>query len=766
MSRFEGTHVFNHLVQHYTNQRYKLGQISLEAINAQKKVLLEELQHLPQRVILPAEAENERLEEILRSLGVQASDTAQGRVINHPLIKEKIYHDSVIGQIEGDFLRHLARLVLANNKAPGEIEKHVEKVKREHQTNFDLAWSDYHDEMSNFEDGDYGYDYNGPILPQQPDIEFFNADAVRQERIDYLESISLETILECKEYLSEITFTPDGFLGDLLHEWFYDVEAYNKIIDVIDCSKISMALLNDIFRGNDFFFPDFDILKDGFLLDILIYEIKILKLESALQLNPEECIRQLLATIPEASDVGNLLQTYNSAVDEQEDLTLQRIWYYLVEFCDTVNGLHNKYYKQKKSPDPSEIWREIEKSYRHVEDKKEHSLKTLIKVLPTDSVEHVSYYDRVRMETITMALHPCFYTLEYIAKQGHGELVKAGGDPKTNVVTAMLCFVVSASTLEKARKQFIKIPLDFDYSSRVISMDEAFTGGKDDVERSIAETLQLGSELAGRQAASSESVSEDTIKRIHRLVDTYDISEEDKDLIIQKLKSAPVKQPHAQAYHAESDVSKSTLHRHSERSLHKALGQPENTTKIVVLILKAISDLEISGEEVYTIFCGALLAYSYPNSICDPCGISFLGLLLHSKSPFITEFNRSVAQSNSVGRVKLKIDSNFNITAIAGSGKIFPNDEHAKMLGIHYKYPHYPIGDTPQQIWLSEKEKPWFYEFIDNEEIRKEAGKADPYQGMLFMSGSKAAKIKSQKKKDELEKGFIGVVNNYNTSLS
>lgn len=758
------TPVHTHLTRHYERNNLALSQLDAATFEAQRASLVEQLNELSQSLQLTDDRVIEQITPILDAIGMELTELDHGTRVCHPDIREQLYHETILGQIEAQFVDYLAHHIKNAWLREEILNDYVNEQLQAHAAKVNELMSVYNDAVAHFDEDSADYDYGGPLYPEHPDIEYFDADACREERHEFVSSIPLDSTKDCMVFLSTVDFEEDGFLGDLLHEWFYDVGAYEDIVDMIDTSTVSPLLLNYVFRRSDFYFEDFDFERPGFLLTQLQANINALSPPKVLTQSPSECIEELLTAAEGKGTIQTLFGSYNDAFEQQNQLEMQRLWYYLVDFCDAFDKEKKKAGDHKLSADS--LLAAIVKKYNSIQKEKSDKLSKIIKVLPTDDVTTLAYNDDQQDQPITLNLQACLHTLAYVAKMGHDALTKQGADGKTNVVTAMLCFVVSANGIEgkpTSNKQFITVPLTSDTGAPpIISIDEAFTG-EDDTERTIAEGLSLGSAIAQRTADHASEIQDQTRDLLSRLIDTLSISKEKRAEIEKTLQEAPVADPHAQAYYATSDIAKSTEHRHSERSLLRSLKNPAFLSSIIVNILRAIASTKPEGN-AFTIYCGAMLLYSYPNSICDPCAISLLGMSQHKSSPFLAGLHASIEASNSEQPMQLSLAKPFNMITIAGSHAVFKTDPQ-KFMADNHQLPcdsHYP---HPPRIWLTQQPTLSIYEFINNDHLSGESGLSMPYHGPLFMSGSFNSKVKTAAKRKEAAKGFASAVSTLNASI-
>jgi hypothetical protein len=414
-------------------------------------------------------------------------------------------------------------------------------------------------------------------------------------------------------------------------------------------------------------------------------------------------------------------------------------------------------------------------------------LKSLIKVFPTDEVDHL-FFPGISEKSeahypccdISFPLKPHFHTLEEIARKTYEKLSKISkkdDKEKTNVVSAVLCFVISTEPEEtvdkRALKQtFITVPINFDsYGTMVLSIDEVFKDSNDK-EGSIGDDLEAGKRVARCNAALSVGEETDSKEKIIRHLTTLDLGEKAAE-IFQLIRTAKVKEPEKIRYLNSNDVTKSTEHNHSERVLIRALKEPKNIVQIIEEIKRVVkSETKLRG--TFTVHSGALLVCSYPNSVCDECGVSFLALQNSYERGFLAEFVKIANTNNSKkDDVKLRTrgfnasaceqnTSEFAVTVIASSNKVFQKDACSKLIASNpeAKYPcremSYPFASKGINL-RRKKSTNCIYEYIEGSTLHRDYVVSVPYAGTVCMSGSKKSKLKC-KKTSLLESATRGIV--------
>lgn len=785
-SRFNHTLVHYHLREHL--ETLTLPTQSTDAIPQEQGLLINAIRRLSATISIPRSNIDETVELVLQaSFGEPPTITQDGfyaDISDIPVISDELYELTVMGRLEANLREYIVDTLRGHLT---KIEDSIDEAQKDHNDFYERIWTEYYEALSEFEEGDLGYDYDGPIYPEEPTIMPFHRETAIANREEELSLIDLE---DPAVILAEVP-VQKGHLGDMLHEHFEDCEYIDDIVDALDFTALSRAHITHFLRTVDIFFPDTDILKRGFLTDILIDHIEHEFAKKRGKVDIDIYIGELFCALEKDNDSVLLLEQYNEGAKNNDDLVLQRLWFYLSELTNLlVRQIHSE-----KTLDTDALARNVNRRYAALRHEKESSLNALIKVFPKDSVDSLyfpaqSADNRGHYPSHDVQLHlkPIFHTLELVARETHVALTKQVAEKssvrKTNVVSAMMSFVVSTQAdhvLESSgcpsRMRFINVPLNFDYGTEIVSFDQAFSSD-DDIERSISLDLENGAKIARRPVTLSEDQSIAAKQQMMRLIETLGMDHDKKEQMLSQISEAEIAKPDALGYLTTSDVTKSTEHRHSERVLNRALKKTENVKKIIDRLREG---LKLVGVDMgtYTIHSGALLVYSYPNSICDPCSISFLALQNSYEKGFLASFVEQANTKEEGATVQLRTrgfnqdtmkqdPSEFGITVIAGSSSVFSKDDYAKLI-VHRPEAKFTCHQMPYtfakpgiNLFSSASQGDRLFEYTAGSSLHNDDAITVPYNGRMFMSGSKQSKL-SDSKISKLEADVSTVLQKANT---
>lgn len=778
-SQYEYTPIYNHIYR-----RFEVHQQSLQKVNdfeKQKLLLINSLNRLGNKIIIPTSQLDDSIRAVVKdALGNTPKESALGLVvdIDHlEQISDELYRLTVYGRIE-DTLRDLIVSRLRNYLVEASV-----KNEAKYEQQLAEAWQAYYEEMSNFEEGDYGYD--GPVYPEQPRNLPFNKGFNDDE-------------LDDPAFILKTVDVPKGLLGDMLHEDFFECNFIEDIIKNCDFQKLDKNLIAHLLKTKDFFFPDTDILQRGFLLNILIDNVKHDFLKDRFSLSIHYLTCTLLDAMEKDDQLRLLIKAYNEAASKNDSRSLQKIWFYLAQFIPIVvratsgNALD------------LDILDSIKQVYS-VDLKKYHdTTEAMIKVFPSDDTTTIYYPGITEQKSIQpdydgsyypsacvkLPLRPYFHALEVIARGSHDALKRtttSNSTAKTNVVSAMLSFVVSLTphneicrTGAPGKRIFINVPVDFDYKKTVLSFDlgdEVFKS-KNEIEGTIGDDLQRGYAVAGRNTTVEVNEADDAKEKIFMLLDTLALA--NKAQFKEAIMQADIQSGVKLGYLLSSDIAKSTEHKHSERVLLRALKEASNVHKIIEAIKKALKEDHRVTSGCYTVHSGVILLYSYPNSICDKCSISLLSVQNSFEAGFIKQF---VQQVNGASDEALSLrtrgynvsqgtqdPSEFNITVVAASSKTFSKDAFARLVDARPEAkmscrtsPRF-FSDNGINLRYKAPKNDRLYEYTAGSKIHESETTAS-YKGKLFMSGDKSNKISSAKKRQEFEKDVTQVISKHNKGL-
>lgn len=782
------TPFYYYLVNYYK----QLNDIKIEPnqLEQNKNLLIKRLNTLSEKVIIPSSQLDDLIQDTVEQYHLPIADTNHGVIISLPpnASSSAAYKLSIIGEIENSLRQYVLDTLATYMKSSEYVEKKLDACEKEYENEQDRAQEEYDDQMNNFEDGDDGYDYDGPIRPSSLNMVPFDREAARNALINQIE----EDIADNPQIVLEEIEVEAGLLGDMLSEHFINCDFIEDIIEKLDLSNLDEQVIIRILRRMSFNFPDCDIRKEGFLLKILKDNIKNRFIQEVHDYNFFELAETFIRSCVN-SGLINLIREFNSAYTENDNLTQQKIWLKLQPFCEKIlpgkNANTSTNTSKKKTRSFSQEFKKIvsNESYQEVAKK----ANALVKVFPHHNSETLffpgileqkeEYYPSFDSHLL---LRPIFETLKSVAESAHKRLVeigKAAKVEKTNVVTAMLAFVVSMDTDAKINqtgepgvRQFICVPIQLNQKELILSLDE-----KDEIFNTansfkdfIGEERQKGFDVAGRTIEISSSQADSAKETILNLLSTLDIDDAKFREIEQTITTAAITKPVKFEYLTASDIQQSTEYNHSERVLLYVLKKPEYVAEIIARLKDRFLSVKGQSKEcekgVYTIHSAALLMYSYPNSICDECTMGILALQNSHERGFLQEFiqqiNHPVAlpplfRTRGYDSVNKIFDpTEFCITTIAASEEVFKKDEYAKLVEkrpeARLTCQKMPFLFFDAGINLRFKPKlnkhNRFYEFVHSK-----IGATKPpfnYQGHIFMSGSKQRKLKSKEVSSVQEK--------------
>ncbi len=765
---FYYTGIYQYLKTYFEKQQKQVS--SAEIVSHYREKILGEIERLSCTIKIPASELDDTIVHIFEQLEIEFNEVIEGYEL--PIHEEalskigkksarELYNLTPIGKLEemlrSQIVDELTRYVKSDT---GLIKDREEQ----HDKNYEATWEHYHEEVrqfdENLEDGNVNYDYDGPIEPQKPTIKRFNKNLARNQITEEFP----ETVLsDIGELLKRI----ETDVGDMLYNHFITMDLIENVLEEANFRDLGLdhAVASAILRRIDFQFPDIDIAKPGFLVEIFRINLERFLEKAFYKFEIEKLINAVFENFSDEPKLVIMAKEFNEACNVGDVLNQQKLWLGMHSFVVRV-------FKKESLKDKKQLVTLSEQLAR--EKKKAKSLehfKTLIKVFPTNDSEKLIYSDEKGSlfgAEIELPLKPIFKALYSVAKATQELIVKKSkkDDGKTNVVTAMLSFVVSRKTwvnsTKKEVKSFVNIPLTLDYSGILLSRDpnDGVFKDEDDFERSISKDRQQGGDIVGKiPAIDVPSKSLEVKKTICRLLDSYSIPKEMREKFEAELENAEVAAPLSLEYSGLKDVQKSTLFFHSERVIFHALKQPNN----VEMILNFLKEILLKTDQVqhpfdikYTLCSASLILYSYPNSVCNECGLGFVALQNSYENGFlkllIEKANQSDSIFNTVGfdsATGTQVGNPLPMTVVVGSYNIFSTDSSGNFLktdpdakldfdafGPVYSKHGIDVGARD-----SAKRKKFFYEFAES--TIHESKTQISFSGKIAMSGSKTKKIPS-----------------------
>lgn len=779
-----------------SSERRKLAPEALQQI---KQQLIQALEELTYKIVIPSSRLDSTIIKILKDdLKIENIETDRDividiREIETTKISRRIYDLTVMGTIE----KFLQEMIVDDLRS--HLLSTIESEYQRLEMHYDDIWQEYQRELDDFSDGDYGYEYEGPIQPEAPTLRLPRKEDFIAEELE-----ALDVDLNNPRDIYRVVPVQKGLMGDLLHQYFYDADFVDDILLHLNLEKVSRDNIIHMLRTKDLYFFDCDICQRKFLLNILIDNIEHDFNEDYFGMTAEHMAKLFMAAAVKIPALKSELDNYNVAIENNDVLAAQKIWLVLANLCQYLE----RQVSANKNVEHEHIAPELERQYLTFRERHNNDIETLVKVFPADksnclyfpnvtepvmAERYFSKYqqDYYRCDSASLPLEPYFYMLYSIAQQSHTALVNAvtsktkkGTVKKTNIVTGMLSFAVSLRSEEqilsgkKDKRRFVTVPLELKYPKKLLSKDysDGVFSDNNDFETSIAQDLQLGSQVAGRSADMSEERESDARKLMMRLIGTLDLSDEKKSEFFTSINEAAMATPVALKYFTDPDVAKSTEGNHSERILLRALKEPDNIDIILQHLYMALTELGVFSMGTYIIHTSALVIYSYPNSICDPCALSLLAAQNSYDAGFLKEF---IEQANklSINNIRFRTrgfgqDSTlFNLSVVAASYSIFTKDTHAKRLvetrpdaKLFARKTAFRRSESGINLHVKQDiMRNRFFEFTDAKQPSTEGGqKLVPlFSGHVFMSGSKKNKLTASNE-EAIEKGIEELMDQFN----
>lgn len=794
-SKFEGMAIYGHLLDFLKRQGAAL--LDEEEMTQEKNNLVVELKKLALQISIPELRLDDAVVENIRIVpGIELTTTLFGLKVDlsncSEDVRNRLYDLTVYGEMEA-ILR--GNIVDSLKQHLENVEGYVDNVEKLHELSFEKSLETYQQMIDDCSEGAFGYEYEGKNIPDKPIYYPFEREVTITARKDYLNGLDLS---DGSVVLREALIPPSD-ISDMLHQEFESLDMVDDIIANLSFDHLNEQAITHMLRSKVFHFPYCDVMSRGFLSKVILNNIEVGFVDERLSENHRDVVITMLTAMSKHQKLSKILNCYKEAVEKNDNLSLQKCWFYLHRFISFLSSemLKDKFYGE-------DLPNKLEGIRRSFKDKHKKVLGTLVKVFPADEVNHLLYPglpDPLLFQTphdqlpyyphadATLLLNPYFHILESTARKCHEALVKIAGEEskssKTNVVTAMISFVVSmkpdASLTQSApacERKFITIPVDFDYKSPILSFDleDAVFKDDNDVQTSIGSSLQRGHEMTGRDFILSADDAKSAKDKLLRMMQALDLPNIAK--ISAMISDAEIAEPVNLAYQVTSDVAKSTEHRHSERVLIRALKEPANLEKIVNSLRDHLSQFKLLENGIFTIHSGALLLYSYPNSICDPCSISLVSLQDFHDDSFlkllIEEINKPADMPigfrtrgyNSI--TQQQAEDEFGVTIIAGSKDVFAKDPYAQLVNHRpeAKYTCYDFSFFPKTPGINLRYKNGargnnrLYEYTAGSQLHvsDEIDVAAPYSGRVFMSGAKKSKF-GLKNTLKLENDIAAIVN-------
>ncbi len=736
--------------------------------NYQDKIL-SEFPRLMRIIQIPSSELDESIAEILAILEISFDETLKGYELPLPdmLLEQldernarKLYELTVIGKLEAA-LQNAVRKSLVEYIQGTDNYSLQQKIYDEQLAEYEAQWAAYEERMATFEDGDEGHDYDGPVQPEKPNILY---PEIRRIRRALAAEYTADVLADVEQLLTYMTLS-EGLLGDILYNRF-SVHMVEEIIAALNCAHLNLEpqRVSAILKSIDYQFPDIDITKPGFLIDIFKLNFKDSFTKTYLNYDIDSIFKAVIAHLADSPLIDSVRE-YNDAAKRNDSLAQQKIW---LKLQPTVDLVFQKTRQQDKKKNNA-LNQEITTAKQQAQTRKD--IDALIKVFPTDQCDHIVYKPSIGVP-IEQPLRPIFKTLYSIARGTH-ELIVANSakkeTEKTNVVAAMLSFVVgielagAENRKKPAKIVYVNIPIVLDYPSLLLSRDAAdkVFSGDGEFTRSVAEDRQRGAEIVGKQPKID--VASTAVEAKHILLTLIGSLSCDNEALRAQIDAATVTNPIQLEHVMKKDVQKSTETFHSERIYLHALKQPGNLQRIFASLrqnLQSCLNVKNLAPGTYVIYSANLILYSYPNTVCDECSVSFIGMQNSHEQGFIRCFTDVVhnPQSQSAGQPQFKINGYdpvshkidprlFHVTVIAAAHQIFKNDAHSKLVTakpdakLLCMDPNllsaHPGVIVPEVSAYSSKH---IYEFVETKV--QESLEQVPYAGFIAMSGTKEGKLK------------------------
>lgn len=752
---------FSKALSEFLNTREN-KQRAIAIVQATQAQVLTEIRRLSRVIKLPSSEIDEAVESALDKLGIAFTSEIDGYELPLPqdtpaslssTQARALYALTPIGKLEAFLTDSVAQHL--HEFALDQDEGILAQWEAEHNETAEAIWQQYHEIMAEFEEADLGYDYEGAIRPPTPTIGPFNR---RRAESELRRLFPRESKPDIDNLLEHISIEP-GLLGDMLYQAFIGMEIIDDIVAEIDFTAIGLekALSASILRAIDWQFPDIDITKPGYLIDIFESNLTEYFHQSYME-NSCEAIEKLLyqhlASQPQA------IATIRQFNQVDNDLGRQRCWAALSE----VVQLAVTYYQQQDSKRQQQIAAAIDKAKDQLPAATE--LVSMYKVFPTDQSEDLVYTDEhgdLHSAYVSCSLKPIMKTLYTIAAGTHDLLVKQANPQarKTNIATAMLSFVVGVSDPQTGhqRNDFYHVPLTLDYSSLLLSKDHqnGVFVDENDFETSVGLDRHHASLVieTGTNPITPSRATE-AKQTITRLLSTLHLSSAQSQEISSLLANAEIAQPMALDFYLQEGIQKSSPFYHSERVILHALKKPANVTKILNQLLQQVSQAypsaNLARDYVIRVQSANLLLYSHPNSVCGECSTGIIAAQQPATSEFLKQlenaFNRPdcpfQGPLDATGQRRL-----LQLNAIVASSHIFANDASGQLIkkrpAAKLPYTQANVQTQSQGIFVGPKAKAanYFYEFTESQIAQSNTHTPLVYEGIIAMSGSKARKCGS-----------------------
>lgn len=624
-NEFYNTPVYYNLENYLKNTKEMMSE-EKEVENC-KQALIKEMQRLSQTIVIPlSEIDPDMVEIIMRKLGIATHQTAKGielpaqniLVAKLGLIHAReIYSLTPVGQIEAKLTQEIV------DKLTPVLKKHrLEQAETQHsamemeiEDNFQEDYQEFEDEQQDNEDGYYDhYDYQGPVLAQMPekaDIDPFNKKKAKEEIQEEIDHMSLQ------EFVSSFQLE-QGTMAGMLDEAFMDMELLDEIVgDLLKVihlsqSQINIDMVKAILNEMNLIFTDIDITQPGFFLNILQQSLIASFEHSYEKYQTDMILARIFHGASKHPELIEFMREFNNGYKRHDTLSQQKYWILLEPFAQrTFKFMHTFSSKKmnKLTRSLSQEFDALKKSSSFIESQKKVS--KLCKVFPSASCEHL-YYPGVEEKTehyyptadCRLALSPIFKSLRKFSKKTHALLIKnkkkSAGTEKTNVVTAVLSFVLSTLSIDAERKSsqddsltssepkpnpriFVNVPISLNYKTLLLSHDSEDGVFKDNLEfeTSVAKDNQLAAEVHESKMEDLPLLEEKAKENLFKILSTFNLPPEKKKDVFDVIQSASVSKPVELDTYLKSDVQKSTELKHSERVLLHALKNPKNILKIL-----------------------------------------------------------------------------------------------------------------------------------------------------------------------------------------
>gem|GEM_PF-3909517 len=811
LKEFTSSPFYNYLKDHFIREQKLVS--SKDEVQNTKQFLLTEIMRLAKTIVIEDEVEP-KIRNIFDELKLEIKTTPLGiELTPAQLDEDEIYALTPIGEIEILLQKNIAvflRGFLFMQELPQELKSAQEDFKEAEHQYYD-AWDEYNEASKDYEEGEYEeYDYEGPIAPQIPKIA--SPDPVDEDKV--AKKLRTELVQAPISELLEKIAIEEGVLGDLLYNAFNDMELLDDLVKnllkIISVNKtnIDPKLIENILRNMNLYFSDIDITQRGFFLKIFK---KSIRAESEFkevysQSKVTQVIQDFFYGIARHPELIQAARRFNNAAQFNDNLIMQKSWLELLPFAQrTLEYSENQ--KKKKQPG-AQLTRSLSMEFLHQKGNEkfketQEKIKKLCKIFPSDQCDFLYYpgileddprhnYPAVEAR---LAIMPIFKTLRYFSQQTHQLIVKNGknGAETTNTVAAMLSFVVSTLPLSQEKKlvaegkadlirrQFINIPILLDYKPRLLSVDskDGVFADSQALLTSVAKDNQVAANVLGITVDKLPAKQKKAQDMLENILGTLNLPPERKAEMLKEIRAAAVEKPVELDAYLKVGVQSSTEINHSERVFFHALKQPKNIQKILQqlegqlrkeilaaadLLAKSPSKAPSSDLDTYTIHAVVLFLFSYPNSVCQPCGLGVIACQTPSQAPpgFMQQLIHFVNQppggtrryfrTRGYDEKKKQQDfKEFNLTTIAASEEIFPNDLQGQLMKSRPKGRFHCRESMTlnAKLGINIKHNPGleqndrFYEYLEAQVAYSLP--LVPFEGHLFMSGSKLGKLRAGK---------------------